>query len=264
MMSKIAFMLALFLVALPLCTPRAEAQESTIQRIAQPIADIGDLVINIAERLFAMPMDLAGYITGAVIGFSDAFSANMLTRTAMALVMSGLVLILNITFFFLILIPTLLIEGLLVVLIIFFAFLTAFFVMFGALCTPLYFFFPLTLLLLVFAFFVLLFGAITFLLIAVAMAFPSVILLGFVFLPLFLIPFAYESLGFRELFRMLSPTIAGIVNRLNGLASHFTILALLWSEFYDGLLRGSSISPYVRNYFQILARGFYLEKTPFV
>lgn len=275
MTKRVAFLFALLLLAIPLYTSEAEAQETTVQRIAKPIANVGDIVIRIAERLFAMPMDLAGYVVGAVIGFSDAFSANMVTRTAMALVLEVVTLALDTALSIALAIGSgvvlIAIGAILVVLPFVFILLATISLFLSVLSLPFCFtIFGIPFLILFLGLAILFFLIAFFLMGALILIYPVIFVivggipvLTFVVGLLFsVIPLWYLSSGFRPVFRALSSPLASIINFVNGCASRFPVVALLWSEFYDGLLRGSSISPYVRNFFQIVARGLYLEQTP--
>lgn len=339
----LAVVLSFLLFVLPFSAmPKAVAQESTIQKIAQPISRIGDVVIAVAERLFAMPVDLMGYVIGLTIGFMERYSYNMVTRSALALVAEiavvffispvlSLLLTAVITLLFCVLLPlvavianpvmavffllSLLLIGVLLaecllmlviavilgilvfppaLLLIGIGFLSIPFwpLLFGLLITVASFFlafvrifaFVLVVVFLmpaVLSFSIAVLGSPLLVVALVWVAVDATLILAFLAIPclfvvvwivLFLLllvvigmfPVNYCFSGFRPAFRTFSSRLYSCLSLMNGIAARFSVVALLWSEFYDGLLRGSSISPFVRNFFQIAARGFYLEKTPLV
>lgn len=280
MYKGITFAVALLLFALAFYTPRAEARESTIQRIAQPCTDVAGVVLRVAGRLFASPMSVFGYLTGELIGRSDVYSANILTRTAWNGAMTLLSFLLSVVFFLLSPVP-------LILLILAYAtyfLLSSLFQLLslcgcgcsicGIILPPWILDLPLMLFLLGIS--ILLYV----ILMLVGFAFGSVlfislILVGVILTPLNCIgaclsfPFfavihlVYEFLGFRPIFKIFSPYIVDIINLLTSIVAHLPISNYAWHKCYNGLLRGSSISPFVRNYFEFVGKNIWARYPQF-
>lgn len=283
MYKGITFAVALLLFALAFYTPRAEARESTIQRIAQPCTDVAGVVLRVAGRLFASPMSVFGYLTGELIGRSDVYSANILTRTAWNGAMTLLSFLLSVVFFLLSPVPLILLilaYATYLLLNLSFQLLSAC----GGGCSICCIILPpwildLPLMLFLLGIFILLYLlSVILMLVSIPFGFVlfiSLILVGVILTPLNCIgaclsfPFfavihlVYEFLGFRPIFKIFSPYIVDIINLLTSIAAHFPISNYAWHKCYNGLLRGSSISPFVRNYFEFVGKNIWTRYPQF-